>query len=129
VTPRLKSFGYFNAAGFAGAGAFERLWSFEQGVAEFSAGFCGFGFEMFDNVGMLGGGVGGFADVVDEIVEFGFFEFAIFVGNGFAVVTAGFTVEGAVGMRELKFPMAIATDDGLELVDFVIEPIRFVRIF
>ncbi len=73
--------------------------------------------------------VGGFADIVDEVVEFRFVEFEILVGSGFAVVTAGFTVEGAVGVGQLQFPMAIASDNSLELIDLVIEPVSLVWIF
>ena len=112
-------------AGFADAGA----GAFGEGVAEFSACFFGFGFEVFDDVGMFVGGVGCFADVVYEIVEFGFVEFAIFVGSGCTAMAAGFASQGSIGVWKLQFPAAIAGDDGLELVDFVVEPVGFVRIF
>jgi hypothetical protein len=116
---------YFGAARFAGAGAF----AFGQVVAEFGAGFLSFGFEAFNDFDMLSGDVSGFADVVDEVVKFGSFELAILVRDGRAAVAAGFSGESAIGVRKLQLPMAIATDNGLELVDFVIEPIRFVGIF
>ena len=111
--------------GFASTGA----GAFGQGIAELGAGFFGFSFEMIDDVGVLSRDVRGFADVVDEIVQFGFFEFAIVVWDRCAAVSAGASAEGAIGVGKLKFPAAIASDDGLELVDFVVEPIGFVGIF
>jgi hypothetical protein len=46
----------------SGAGAFG------QGVAEFRAGFFGFGFEAGDDFRMLRGNVRGFADVVLQVI-------------------------------------------------------------
>src|SRR5437870_1606155 len=45
-----------------------------EGIAEFVARFFGFGFEPLDQVGMLRCDIGGFADVVDEIVKFCLFQ-------------------------------------------------------
>src|SRR5258706_1039706 len=74
----------------SGAGAFG------QGVAEFGAGFFGFGFEAGDDFGMLRGNVRGFADVVFQIVKLGFFELAVLVRRGQAVVAAGLAAQGAI---------------------------------
>jgi hypothetical protein len=67
-----------------------RAGTFCQRVTQIGAGLFRRGFELLDNVRMLRGNIGGFADVVGEIVEFLLFDFAVRVRHGQAVAPAGF---------------------------------------
>lgn len=108
---------------FAGAGAFGEV------VAEVGAGFFGFGFELFHDFRVLRGDVGGFADVVDEVVKLRFLQGAIGIGGGEAVGAAGLAGEGSVGVRHLQFPAAIAGGHGFEVVHLIIKPVGGVGVF
>src|SRR5947207_15784383 len=78
---------------------------------------------------MLRCDIGGFADVVDEIVKFCLFQLPLLVRRGCPAVSAWFASQRAISMGQLKFPPAIASNGRLELVHLVIKPISAMRIF
>src|SRR5206468_3623653 len=73
------------------------------GVAEVFAGFFGDLSQVLDDVGVLGGDVGGFADVVFEVEQF-LADFADLVLPGHAAVAGGIGV--AVVVRQMHLPVA-----------------------
>src|SRR5438105_14821654 len=71
----------------------------------------------------------GLTDIVNQLVELSAFEFSLLVRRRFAAGAARFATERSVRVRELELPAAIAADDGLELVNFIIKPVAHMRIF
>lgn len=108
------------------AGAFSP--GFRQAIAEFSAGFCGFGEQTLDYFRMCGGNVLAFAGVVSEVVQFG-------IGNGFGDIGDRFSGiwrfcfgrEAAITMWEDEFPCAVTAGHGLELICGEIIPVGCMR--
>ena len=52
----------------------------------------------------------GFGDVFDKVVKLGVLDLAPLVGDGYAAVPAGLAAQGAVGVRQLQLPAAVAGD-------------------
>src|ERR1044071_3118185 len=100
-----------------------------SGIAELHSRSFGLGFKPLDQFKMFGRDIGGFAEVIDQIVEFSFLQFPLFVGCGRSAMPTRFAGQGAVSMRKLKLPATIPGNCGLQLIDFVIEPISRGRIF
>src|SRR5438876_7902473 len=77
---------------------------------------------------MLGSHIGLLADVFLQIVKLGGFQLPLLIRHWDSTAAAGPAAQGAIGMRQLQFPASIAGDGCLKLVDFIIEPVRWVWI-
>ena len=87
-----------------------------EGVAEFVAAGFGECEQAFHDVRMGGGDVGGFRDVILQVVECRAGQLGVFVAHGLAACAAGASVQGAVEVGQHEFPAAIAADHGLQFV-------------
>jgi hypothetical protein len=86
------------------------------------------GLQLLDHIGVRGGDVLGFGKVVVEMVKLGCGHLSGLVFGGDAASAAGASGEGAVTVGEDQFPLAVAGDDGLELVLGVIKGVVGVRV-
>src|ERR1700736_5129607 len=94
-------------------------------IPQVRAGFFRQLLKPLDDLGMLAGHVGGFPDVLDQIVE-SQAGLVPAISGGLAAAAARFVPEGGVIVREVEFPLAAA--DGLKLA-VPVEVIRLVRAF